>query len=1037
MEKETRRKFIKTAGLLGGSAILATQISTVRGLLSGFVAKAHTEFDESDYTYNDPENVIHSVCLQCHVACPIKAKVQDGVLVKIDGNPYSPQNLLPHLDFETSLEDASKRDGKLCPKGLSGIQTLYDPYRITKILKRAGPRGANKWQTIPFDQAIDEIVEGGDLFGEGPVDGLNQIIALTDANLSKEMHDDVSSIKSGKMTVTEFKTKHADHLHLLINPDHPDLGPKNNQFSLVAGRAEHGRKELFKRFIKETFGSPNYVDHYNICEPSHHYAYSVMTGKSHMKPDVYNIEFIIYWGTGAFEANFGSTPITEKVTKNLRENNMKMAVVDPRLSKTAAKAHWWLPVKPGKDAALALAMIRWIFENERYDATFLANANKAAADGDGEKSYTSAAYLVKVENNRATRFLRADEASIGEDGQYVVYSDGVLTAVDPKDTDNQVHGDLFAEGTVKGITVKTSLLLYRERSYETSLEGYADISGVNLNTIIEVADEFTSHGKKAAIDSYRGASQHTSGYYISQAITSLNILIGNVDWKGGLSPGGSHWHEWGGKEANPFDFSKMHPNKLSPFGITQTRAGTKYEDTTLFQKFGYPAKRPFFPFIDSMYSEVLPSAADEYPYQMKAIFLVKGSPILATPGGTQESINTILDPKKIPLVISCDIVIGETSMYADYIIPDITFLERWGTPHTTPDIQTMISKVRQPAVAPLTEIVNIDGEEMPISAESFLIAVAKKMGLSGVGKNGLGESWDFNRPEEFYLKAVSNIAIGDQNNTEVPDASAEEMSIFETARRHLPGSVYDIEKWKAAVTKDQWPKVIYILNRGGRYENFSKAYQGDYLGHTLGGLINFFAEGVASANNSISGQPFDGLPKYEPVIDAAGKVVEHPDYPLSLITFKEIFGGHSRTASNYWTNYSLQPENFVIIHNHDAEIFGLADGDTVRVVSPSSNGELDLGNGGIFAIEGKVKAIEGIRPGTVAISWHYGHWNGYGGSEGIIIDGVEITPDARRSLGICPNPVMQLDNSVGRVGLTDPIGGSAAFFNTRVKLEKV
>jgi tetrathionate reductase subunit A len=1037
MANGTRRDFLKTSALLGGSALVAAGVPAVFSILARSQETRAQGFDDHDYTYNNPENMIHSVCLQCHVACPMRCKFQNGVLVKISGNPYSPQNMLPHLDYETTLDNAAKKDGRLCSKGLAGIETLYDPYRLTRVLKRAGPRGSNKWQAISFEQAIAEICDGGNLFGEGPVDGLKQIIALTDANLSQEMHDDVDKIKAGEITLAQFKTKHAANLDALIDPDHPDKGPKNNQFTIMAGRAEHGRKELLKRFIKETFGSPNYIDHYNICEPSHHFAYSMLTGKSHMKPDLLNAEFVIFWGTGAFEANFGSTTMAEKVTRSLRERNFKMAVVDPRLSKTAGKAYYWLPVKPGKDAALALGMIRWIFENERYDGDYLANANKAAATADGEKTYSSATYLVKSEEGRPTKFIKADEAGVGTEEQYVVYSDGVLTAVSPKDEETAVHGDLFAEGNVNGTAVKSSLLLLRDRAYEKTLAEYADISGIQQKLMVEVADEFTSHGKKAAVDSYRGACQHTSGYYISQAVTMLNLLIGNVDWKGGLSKGGGHWHEFGDKSASRYNFSKMHPNKLSKFGITQTRAGWKYEDTTLFQKNGYPAKRPFYPFIDSMYSEAIPSAADEYPYPMKAVFIVKGTPALSVPGATQETINTLRDTKKIPLIVDCDIVISETSMYADYIIPDLTYLERWATPHVTPDVQTETSKVRQPAAAPLTETITIDGEQMPISAEAFLIACAKRLGLSGVGRDGLGEGWDFNRPEDFYLKAVANIAFGDKEGEAVPDASAEEQALFEQARRHLPPSVFDINKWKAAVTAEEWSKIVYVLNRGGRYENFAKAYKGEYLGHSHGGLLHFYAEPVANAKNSINGEPFDGLPKYEPVKNAAGETVEHPDYPLSLITFKEIFGGHSRTASNYWSNYSLQPENFVLISKNDAAAYGLNDGDVVRVISATSNGILDLGNGNQTRIEGKVRMLDGIRPGTVAISWHYGHWNAYGASPGIEIDGQSITADNRRAMGLCPNPVMERDESIGKVGLTDPIGGSAAFFNTRVNLVKV
>ena len=83
------------------------------------------------------------------------------------------------------------------------------------------------------------------------------------------------------------------------------------------------------------------------------------------------------------------------------------------------------------------------------------------------------------------------------------------------------------------------------------------------------------------------------------------------------------------------------------------------------------------------------------------------------------------------------------------------------------------------------------------------------------------------------------------------------------------------------------------------------------------------------------------------------------------------------------------------------------------------------------------KKVTRMRPGTVAISWHYGHWNSYGANAQIEIDGKRVTADVRRAMGLCPNPVMERDESIGKVGLTDPIGGSAAFFNTRVKLVKV
>ena len=65
-----------------------------------------------------PENYLHSVCLQCNTGCGIRVKIENGIAVKIDGNPYSPWTMAPPLDSTTSLSSASAVEGCLCPKCL-------------------------------------------------------------------------------------------------------------------------------------------------------------------------------------------------------------------------------------------------------------------------------------------------------------------------------------------------------------------------------------------------------------------------------------------------------------------------------------------------------------------------------------------------------------------------------------------------------------------------------------------------------------------------------------------------------------------------------------------------------------------------------------------------------------------------------------------------------------------------------------------------------------------------------------------------------
>ena len=260
----TRREFVKAGVFLGGTALLATQVPRVHALMAGTAAGA---VGGSYEVMTRPENIVYTACMGCHTSCGAKARIVDGILAKLDGNPYSAHNMLPHPPYETAPWDLARIDGKMCPKGQGMIQTVYDPYRIRTALKRAGKRGEGKWITIPFDQAIDEIVNGGNLFKDVPgeenrnVEGLKDIWVLRSPDVAKEMAADVKKIMKEEMTVEEFKAKHKDHLDALIDPDHPDLGPKNNQMAFMGGRIQYGREAFAKRWLNGGFGSINFHNH--------------------------------------------------------------------------------------------------------------------------------------------------------------------------------------------------------------------------------------------------------------------------------------------------------------------------------------------------------------------------------------------------------------------------------------------------------------------------------------------------------------------------------------------------------------------------------------------------------------------------------------------------------------------------------------------------------------------------------------------------------------------------------------------------------
>jgi anaerobic selenocysteine-containing dehydrogenase len=1059
---------------LGGGALVAGQLNSLQSLLER--AEAGDLLPRERYELAKAERQLHSVCIQCNTGCGIKAKILDGICVKIDGNPYSPWTLTPHLPYATSPFESSLVEGTLCPKGQAGIQSAYDPYRLVKVLKRAGPRGSNRWRTISFDQAIDEIVNGGLLFKDvsreeqRSVEGLKDLYALRDPKVAKAMAEEVKHIEHEKdqakkrALVEAFKAMFKDHLHTLIDPDHPDLGPKNNQFCFVHGRVKGGRGELIKdRFTKDAFGSVNAHGHTTVCQGSLYFTGKAMseqwdydekdkkakwTGgkKFYWQADTGGSEFLIFVGASPFEANYGPPLRAGKITDGLVEGRLKIAVVDPRLSKTAAKAWKWIPAEPGTEGALALAMIRWIIEQKRFDARYLENANKAAAKEDAEPTWTNAVWLVKMEKDgqqpgallrAADLGLEAKIAKTAKDGTaydydaFVTFQSGQPVAFDPNDEATPVYGELLVDTEMNGIKVKSAFQLLWESASEHTLEKWAEICGIRSRDIIDLAREFTSHGKHAAADIHRGVSQHTNGFYNVFAWYALNLLIGNFDWRGGMIQA-STYDIVGEKEGKPYNLKKLHPGKTTAFGVDVIRGGKKYEESTLFT--GYPAKRPWFPLASDVYQEIIPSIGDAYPYPMKIVLLYMGTPAYALPAG-QTNIEILADVNKVPLFIASDILIGGTSMYADYIFPDLSPLERWEFQGSHPSVPQKVQPVRQPVIAPIPERVKVFGIEMPISVEAMILAFAQALKLPGFGPGGFGEGMDLKRPADYYLKMVANVAAGDKPGDEVPDADSREADLFFASRRHLPKTVFDPAAWSQAAGEGWWKKAIYVLNRGGRFQDYAKTYDGERVKNTYGKLISLYSEKAAKTKNPMTGKPFLGIAKHLPLADVLGRPIAEDGFDLRLITYREIMQTKERTMSNYWL-LSLLPENFLLMNAQDAQQRRLRSGDRVKVTSASNpEGVWDLKNGTKVPMVGKVKLTQGMRPGVVAFCLGFGHWAC--GGQDVVVDGERIRGDPRRVTGLHANAAMAIDPYLKNTCLEDVVGGSVSFYDSQVSLVKV
>ncbi len=1010
------------------------------------------------------ESQLYSVCQQCNTNCGIKVHIQEGQVTKIEGNPFSPWTKTPHLPYDTPLDHANTQTGALCPKGYAGMQTLYDPYRLTKVLKRVGKRGERQWKSMDFHEAIKEIVHGGNLFGEGHVDGLKDIATLRDASLMNELAKDAQAVAKKELSLQDFKKKHAAHLHHLIDPNHPDLGPKNNQICYNWGRQKGGRSEFIQRFFRDNLGTTNTHGHTTICQGSLYFTCKAISDqftegtfsggqKFYWQADTQHANFILFVGANPMEANYGPPLRASKLSEQKAHGSQRIAVADPRLSKTAAKAWKWLPVEPHGVGALGMALLQWIIHHEAYDARYLANCTQGAAQQDKEPTWTQAAWLVKIHDDGSPHgspgaFLRASDLGYAPEERpstreanktwlfdaFVTLHNGKTRFFDPNSLTEIVHGDLFVDTQLHGQRVKSVLQLYKEAATEKTFQQWAEQAGIDETEIEAVAKEFTSHGKKAVADIHRGVSQHTNGFYNVAIWMMVNTLMGNCDWKGGLSKA-TTYDTSGTKAQGPFDIS--HGKKLRPWGISIIRHGVHYEQSTLFK--GYPAPRVWYPFASDIYQEIIPSAGQAYPYKLKALFLYMASPAYSLPAGN-EIIRILADPKHIPLIVASDISVGETSMYADYIFPDVTYLERWEFSGSHPSQVCKVAPIRQPVVAPLTDTVTVFGQNMPIHWESTLLAFAECMQLPGFGAHAFGQNQSLQREEDIYLRMVANIAHGEKvdGSQKVPAASAKEMALFEHSRRHLPSTIYDNTRWKNIVGEALWPHVVTVLNRGGRFQALHEAYDGEYLSNKYAKMLNIYFENLALATHPMTGKAYTPYAKVMPSpVDCLGRPL--PDkaagYDLTLITYKAISQCKSRTAASTWLR-TVHPENYIEMAAQDAARLGIQDGDTAKITSASNpDGLWYLNHKEHKVMQGKVKVLQGLRPGVVAFSLGYGHWAH--GAASLCIDGIHIKDDTGRARGIHANAAMRVDPVLKNTSLADTVGGSVVFYQTPIQVCKV
>lgn len=224
--------------------------------------------------------------------------------------------------------------------------------------------------------------------------------------------------------------------------------------------------------------------------------------------DLRNADVILVMGANPAENH----PISMKWIAKAQAKGAKLIVVDPRFTRTAAKADLYAPMRSGTDIAVLGGMIKYILDNHLYFKEYVVN-------------YTNAAFLVNPEFKDATQL------------------DGIFSGYDPKKRTYDKKTWAF-QTDENGIPKKDPTLkdphcvfqLLRNQYSRYTLAKVSEISGAPKEKLHEVYSLYASTGRRERVGTScyaMGWTQHTVGTQNIRAMTIIQFLLGNIGRAGG------------------------------------------------------------------------------------------------------------------------------------------------------------------------------------------------------------------------------------------------------------------------------------------------------------------------------------------------------------------------------------------------------------------------------------------------------------------------------------------------------------------------
>ncbi len=457
-----------------------------------------------------------------------------------------------------------------CPKGRTNIRRLYHPDRIKYPMKRVGERGEGKWERISWDQALETVAQE-----------LNKV-----------------------------KAKYGNEALVMYN--------YVGSFGFPGGL--RGMKANIIRLFNLWGGCIPSYDRGSLCFQAFISASDHLFGGMNwaLTPDR-ECELIIVWATNPMETHVRGVNYSFRKAK---KRGAKFIFIDPWFNPSAEElADEWLPIRPGTDTALALAMMNIIINEGLYDKDFVS-------------AHTNAPFLVRSDNGE---LLREHDIVAGGSDKYMVW-DAASGKAQTHDSPN-IAPALIGSYRISGVECQPVWQRLMDNVAEWTPQQAEAVTTIPAQTVARIAREFgQTKGAKIHVGITPGFNRASWGENAVYSVGMLNAITGN--YRGCIS--------------------RFYPRTSSPeVGLSQTVKALEVEN--LVKK-----RVP----INHLAEAIL--NPERYNTNIRAMFVMLGNPVNQH-GNSNRTIEAL---KKLDFIAVCDCFMSATARYADILLPTCTFLER-------------------------------------------------------------------------------------------------------------------------------------------------------------------------------------------------------------------------------------------------------------------------------------------------------------------------------------------------------------------------